>query len=168
MSKRFARALRGLGVAAVAATVAGCGGLAPQEPAKPAPRPQAKGVQCVAPAQGEALIGNWLAVQKQKGVAGDMYMLITLKADGTMTYAEQIKRRGKPGQSLNESGCWTRQGDQLVLQTTESNGGPVELDDPIYRNQYRIVSQAAQALVLQGSAGPLRARRMADGYRLPF
>src|SRR5690606_26413688 len=109
---------------------------------------------------------NWLAVRKQRGVAGELHILLTLKADGEMTYVEQLKRGKQPPRTLSETGCWTREAQQLILQTTRSNGMPVEADDPIYRNQYQITSTAADRLGLRTADGSMAARRMSDDYRL--
>lgn len=134
---------------------------APAEPPGPPP--------CQPAAPDDALVGNWLGVRTQKGVAGELRTLFTLQADGSMTYTEQLKRKGKPSQGLSESGCWHRDDNTLILQTQESNGYPVDLDDPIYTNRYAVVSQDAERLRLQADdGGPFTARRMAAGYRLPF
>lgn len=124
---------------------------------------------CQAAAGGEVLVGNWLSVSSQKGVAGTLRTLYTLNADGTMTYVEQVKRPGKPSQGLHESGCWRRDGSQLVLQTLLSNGSPVDISDPIYVNRYQVQQAGATELSMRGAAvGAIRARRMSPGYRLPF
>jgi len=147
----------------VMALVAGCA--APSGPA--ADKDQAQAVSCSAAQAGETLVGNWLAVRTQKGVAGELHVLFTLKPDGSMAYVEQLKRGRQPPRMLSETGCWTRSSQQLVLQTTESNGVPVDLNDPIYRNQYQITSAAADRLGLSGAAGTMIARRMPADYRLP-
>jgi len=124
---------------------------------------------CVAAATGEPLIGNWLSVRKQKGVAGELRTLFSLNADGTMAYTEQLKRGKNPSQGLDEGGCWRRDKQALVIQTLESNGAPVNLDDPIYTNRYTVVSANANAIALKGEDGTsITARRMSPGYRLPF
>lgn len=123
---------------------------------------------CTPAATGDALVGNWLSVATQKGVAGAVRTLYTLRPDGTMTYVEQVKRPRAPSQGLEESGCWSRDSDALTLRTLESNGESVNLDDPIYTNRYRIVRADATELRLQGAQGSVRAKRMSPGYRLPF
>lgn len=135
---------------------------APKETATAAPP------SCQAAHSGEALVGNWLSVSSQKGVAGTLRTLYTLNADGTMVYVEQIKRPGKPSQGLHESGCWRRDGSQLVLQTLLSNGSPVDTSDPIYVNRFRVQQAGATELSMHGDSGAVRARRMSPGYRLPF
>ncbi len=119
---------------------------------------------------GDPLVGNWLSVSAQKGVAGALRTLYTLNSDGTMSYVEQIKRPRAPSQGLYEAGCWSREGQSLVLRTLESNGSPVNLDDPIYTNRYRVDRVNATEPRLSSRAGTVtvKARRMSPGYRLPF
>ena len=147
---------------AVAVLVAGCAG-AP----KPEPRQADEPAACPAASEGDAWVGNWLGVNQHKGVAGELHVQITLHQDGTMAYTEQLKRTGKSPQSLNEIGCWHREGDTLVLRTTHSNAVAVEQGDPIYTNEYETQTQAGR-LVLQGPEGPLSFRKMPDDYRLPL
>ena len=149
---------------AAAALLAGCvSPKAPPAAAKPEPP------SCQAAASGDVLVGNWLSVRKQKGVAGELRSLFTLHADGTMVYTEQLKRGNKPSQGLSETGCWTHEQQTLVMRTLQSNGLPVDLDDPIYTNQYTIVSVAQDRVSLKGPGGStLMAKRMSPGYRLPF
>lgn len=146
-----------------AVLLAGCA--APSAPPAPKPEPP----RCQAAAAGETLVGNWLSVRKQKGVAGELRTLFTLHPDGTMTYTEQLKRGNKPSQGLAEAGCWQRHQQTLTMRTLESNGAPVSLDDPIYTNHYQIVSATDKALSLKDADGAtITARRMSPGYRLPF
>ena len=145
--------------------------LAACAPIKPAPAPAAEPParpSCTAAAAGDPLVGNWLSVRSQKGVAGALRTLYTLNADGTMHYVEQIKRPRAPSQGLYESGCWSHDGQTLTLRTLESNGSPVTLDDPIYTNHYRVVRVTAAELQISGPGGAAKARRMSPGYRLPF
>jgi len=145
--------------------------LAACAPIKPAPAPAAAPPvppACTAAAAGDPLVGNWLSVGSQKGVAGALRTLYTLNADGTMNYVEQIKRPKAPSQGLYESGCWAHDGQTLILRTLESNGSPVNLDDPIYTNRHRVVRVNATELQLSGPDGAVKARRMSPGYRLPF
>lgn len=137
-------------------------------PSKPPPveKPQPT---CQAPAQGDTLAGNWLNVRKEKGVAGELRTLFTLHPDGTMAYTEQLKRGSKPSQGLAETGCWKRDGPTLVLQTLQSNGAPIDTNDPIYTNRYMISSQSGNSLAMRHADGSaIKARRMSPGYRLPF
>ncbi|MGB6240944.1 MAG: hypothetical protein WBF69_00510 [Castellaniella sp.] len=155
----------------VAASVAALGALAGCASTKPTTPPaaaEAAAPACTPAAPGDALVGNWLSVSSQKGVAGALRTLYTLNPDGTMTYVEQIKRPRAPSQGLEESGCWARDSGALVLRTLESNGVSVNLSDPIYTNRYRILQSDAAELRLQGAQGSVRARRMSPGYRLPF
>ncbi|WP_322995615.1 hypothetical protein [Castellaniella sp.] len=145
--------------------------LAACAPLQPASSPDATAQTppaCVPAAAGDALVGNWLSVSTQKGVAGSVRTLYTLNPDGTMSYVEQVKRPRTPSQGLEESGCWSRQGADLLLRTLQSNGLPVSLDDPIYTNRYRVDRADANALRLQGPQGRVQAKRMSPGYRLPF
>lgn len=146
--------------------VAGCAIPTPQ----PVPEGQVQAPPACTPvSEAEPLLGNWLAVRSQKGVAGELRTLFTLQADGTMAYTEQLKRKGKPSQGLSETGCWYRQGQDLVLQTHESHGLLVELNDPIYTNRYAVISTGRDMLRLTTPEGvKITARRMSPGYRLPF
>lgn len=137
--------------------------------ATPPPKPSAPAVQsCQAAPAGDVLIGTWLGVHKQKGVAGELHILFDLRADGTMSYTEQLKRGKRPPQWLNEMGCWNSKGQTLTLRTLTSNGVPVESADPIYTNQYTIGARPGKELSLQGAQRLLKARRMPAGYRMPY
>jgi len=131
-------------------------------------RQQQTAPQCRPAAAGEAVVGNWLSVASQRGVAGAIRTLYTLNSDGTMVYVQQIKRPRTPSQGLHESGCWQREGQTLVLRTVLSNGSPVNLDDPIYTNRYEILDVDPARLRLRGAEGLVDVRRMSAGYRLPF
>lgn len=149
-----------LPVAAV--LVAGCAGAPRQEP-----RATDDKVSCQAAAQGDEWVGNWLGVNKREGIAGALHVLFTLRQDGTMAYTEQLKRSGKSPQTLNETGCWHRNAETLVMRTTHSNAVAVEPGDPIYTNEYP-ARMSAGRLVLDGPAGPFTLKRMPDDYRLPM
>lgn len=124
---------------------------------------------CQAATSGDTLGGNWLSVRKQKGVAGELRTLFTLHPDGTMAYSEQLKRGKNPSQGLSEAGCWKRDAKILTLQTLQSNGAPIDREDPIYTNRYTIVSATHNSLSLRDDEGTvIKARRMSPGYRLPF
>lgn len=153
-------------VLAVCLAAAGLTACAPTAPTRQAPQDAA--VQCQVPTTGETLIGNWLSVASERGVAGAVRTLYTLNPDGTMVYVQQIKRPNSPSQGLHESGCWQRQGATLVLRTVLSNGSPVNLDDPIYTNHYEVVRADASGLRMRDGARLIDARRMSPGYRLPF
>lgn len=125
--------------------------------------------RCVAAEPDDALVGNWLSVRRASGVAGELRTHIVLNADGTMQYGEQLSRPGKAPQGLAETGCWQREGGALALRTLESNGSPVDLDDPIYMNRYSLTGEAGDRLGLQTADGTrLDAKRMPPDYRLPW
>lgn len=150
----------------LAALVAGC--TLPVQTVEPESREQVMPA-CTPAAEADVLLGNWLAVRSQKGVVGELRTLFTLHADGSMAYTEQLKRPGQPSQGLSETGCWQREGQVLVMQTQESNGVPVNLDDPIYTNRYQILSAEDSMLRLTTPEGTrITARQMSPGYRLPF
>lgn len=160
------RILRGVGVIILGSVVAACSSFAPPT------APVAENIEpqgCQAAVADEALVGNWLNKRQEKGVTGELRTLFTLQADGRMLYTEQLKRPRQPSQGLSESGCWRRDGDQLILQTLESNGVPVDHEDPIYTNQYEVYRVSAEKLSLKDSLGQrINAERTSPGYRLPF
>lgn len=160
------RILRRLGVVILGGVIAACSSYPPA----PTPAPEPKEVLLCKPvAADEALIGNWLNKRKEPGVMGELRTLFTLKADGEMLYTEQLKRPRQPSQGLSESGCWWREGDQLVLKTLNSNGVEVDHEDPIYTNHYSIQHSSADKLRLSGSDGIVYdTERTSPGYRLPF
>src|SRR5690625_2188800 len=136
-----------------------------QEPAPQAAVPE----ECTAPAADEPVVGNWINKRQEKGVTGELRTLFTLKADGSMLFTEQLKRPRQPSQGLNETGCWYREGNELILHTYTSNGVPVDAEDPIYTNRYRILSVEQEQLDLRSAPGlELRTQRSSPGYRLPF
>lgn len=137
----------------------------PPEPIKP----KEEIITCKPVAMNEPLVGNWLSKRQEKGVTGELRTLFTLQADGRMLYTEQIKRPRQPSQGLSETGCWWRDGDQLVLRTLESNGLPVNTDDPIYENRYVVTHSSTDQLRLRGTDGvEYNTNRTSQGYRLPF
>jgi|SRR5690625_1130776 len=143
-----------------------------QSPSKPDQLGQASVPElpeCVPPTANEPLVGNWLNKRQEKGVTGELRTLFTLKADGSMLFTEQLKRPRQPSQGINETGCWQRQGQTLVLYTHTSNGVRVDLDDPIYTNRYQVLSVTDNDLNVRSEQGKeLRAERTTPGYRLPF
>lgn len=151
-----------VGAALLLTLLGGC--TVTQEP-EPAPTVAAK--PCLEAQHGDPWIGNWLGVDKRKGVAGELQVQMILHPDGTMAYTEQLKRPGKSPQSLQETGCWHHEGQTLVMRTTHSNAVAVEQDDPIYTNQYQVNAQG-RTLFLRGPEGPLNLKRMPDDYRLPL
>src|SRR3546814_6543222 len=67
------------------------------------------------------------------------------------------------------SDLWKREGQALVLQTLQSNGMPIDTNDPIYTNRYAVSSLAGSSLAMRHADGSsIKARRMSPGYRLPF
>ncbi|MFV0282378.1 MAG: hypothetical protein ACK5JE_01120 [Castellaniella sp.] len=154
-----------IALAAALVTLAAC---APMKPAQGPAAATATRPSCTVAATGDPLVGNWLSVSAQKGVAGALRTLYTLNPDGTMNYVKQIKRPRTPSQGLYESGCWVRDGQTVILRTLDSNGLPVNLDDPIYTNRYRVDRVNTSELRLSGPDGAVKARRMSPGYRLPF
>ena len=155
--------MRLTGVVVFAGVLGACAPVPEKKPEPPAPKPV-----CQPAASGSPLVGNWLGSRKASGMTGELKVWLQLKADGTMVYSEQLQRKRKPPQSLSEDGCWRAEGQMLVLQTLNSNGVPVELDDPIYTNRYSVQSQTTRNLRLRGSEGELSVGRMPDNYRLPF
>jgi|GEM_PF-559027 len=124
---------------------------------------------CQPAAEDDPVVGNWLNKRQQKGVTGELRTLFTLKADGSMLFTEQLKRPRQPSQGINESGCWSREGQSVVLRTYTSNGVPVDIDDPIYTNRYRIGAlQTDELLLIDAFGQELRTQRTSPGYRLPF
>ena len=103
-------------------------------------------------------------------MSGMKILWMHLRPDGSMTYAERLRRQGKPSQSLRETGCWQHDagnGD-LILRTLKSNGAWVEADDPIYVNRYSSVVQGSGQLRLGSGQSGFSLKRMPDDYRLPF
>lgn len=151
-------------IAGVLATLILAGCAAPR-PAAPPPDQ----TRCTEAAANDALVGNWLSVRRASGVAGELRTHMMLNIDGTMSYGEQLNRPGKAPQGLAETGCWQREGGALVLRTLESNGSPVDLDDPIYVNRYPLAGETGDRLRLQAPDGArLEAKRMPPDYRLPW
>lgn len=161
------RTVRKLVVVLVGGLMAACSAYAPV-PSPLAPTPQAPEL-CQSVNASDPLVGNWLSKRKEKGVVGELRTLFTLKADGSMLYTEQLKRPRQPSQGLSESGCWWRDGNQLVLKTLESHGLKVDNDDPIYTNHYSISHSSADKLRLRSRDGVTHStERTSPGYRLPF
>jgi len=149
--------------ALAAAVLGGCAGPSPERTQEPVD------TSCTAAAPGDALVGNWLSVRRQSGVAGELSTLFALQADGVMNYTEQLRRPGKAPQGLAETGCWHREGKVLVLRTVESNGSPVDPDDPIYVNRYQLTRESGERIGLSTPDGAqLDARRMPPDYRLSW
>lgn len=157
---------RTLGVLVASGILAACQTI-PTSPAPPAASPVA--TLCQPVAAEDPAVGNWLSKRSEKGVAGELRTLFTLQADGKMLYTEQLKRPRQPSQGLSESGCWWREGNQLVLKTLESNGVKVDDEDPIYVNRYTVQKNTPEQLHLTDETGlRIKADKTSPGYRLPF
>ncbi|OZI62493.1 hypothetical protein [Bordetella genomosp. 11] len=167
MSSAFSRFA---GVACAAFVLAGCA-IKKNESPHPAPQPPSppKPVACAASAGADALAGTWYSVSTPRGVGGTQQTLLVLAPDGKMHYRTQLKIRNKARPGLDETGCWTFANGVYTMQTTESNGDPVDLSDPIYTNRYRVEALDKSTLVLRDEkpgGEVLKARRMPPGYML--
>ena len=162
--------LRMAGAFGVALILAGCAAKARRHhggQARGPPKPPA----CVPVKSGDPMVGTWYSSSKPRGVSGDFQSLTVLRADGTMAYETQLKIGRKTRPALRESGCWTVADGVYTMRTTVSNGEIVDFDDPIYLNRYRVekVEQAKLTLRELKSGGQVvTARRMPQGYRLPY
>src|SRR5690625_2558350 len=126
--------------------VAACTAPSPQHASKGEVQPTVP--ECRPAAEQEPLVGNWLNKRQEKGVTGELRTLFTLKADGSMLFTEQLKRPRQPSQGINESGCWSREGQSVVLRTYTSNGVRVDIDDHIYTNSSRLGSLQTDVLLM--------------------
>ncbi|WP_459616869.1 hypothetical protein [Bordetella sp. 2513F-2] len=160
--------------ACAALALAGCSSPRPASTAAaaqgeaPAPKPAAPA--CVPAGQGDPMVGTWYSTYRQPGFAGDFQTLTVLSADGTMRYESQIKMGRRTRPALREQGCWTVAGGIYTMQTTMSNGEPVDAADPIYRNRYQVEKVEPARLTLRElkpGGQKITARRMQPGYRLP-
>src|SRR5690606_23023341 len=110
------------------------------------------------------------AASTHAGVKGRLHILLVLEQDGAMRQTQRVASGRDIRSELRESGCWEASGNTLATRVTQSNGEPVDGDQAIYRNQYRIEKVDARQLVYREQrAGGSRvtAKRMPDGYRLP-
>jgi len=99
-----------------------------------------------------------------------MQTVTVLKPDGTMSYESQLKVGKRIRPALRETGCWTYTNGIYTMQTTRSNGEPVDIEDPIYRNRYRVERVDAQRMTLREDikgGQSSSAKKMAPNYRLP-
>lgn len=163
--------LRSAGVACAILILAGCAARKPAAITEGKPAETAKPVACTPAKAGDPMIGTWLSNSRPKDVAGDMQSLIVLSADGTMSYESLLKIGRKTRPALRETGCWSVADGVYTMRTTQSAGEPVDANDPIYVNRYRVekVEQSKFALRELKSGGmPLTARRMPAGYRLTY
>ncbi|AUL17219.1 lipoprotein [Bordetella bronchiseptica] len=161
-----------VGALGVALMLGGCA--ARKESAATAPRatPEAPEAVACTPAQaGDPMVGTWYSVSRQRGFAGDFQTLTVLSADGTMRYETQLKVGRKTRPALRETGCWHVADGIYTMQTTQSNGEPVDASDPIYQNRYRVEKVDSGKLTLRElkrNGQAVTARRMQPGYRLPY
>ncbi len=164
----FARAVGGAVV--VAGVLAGCSAAKrqPVAPVEQAP-PASTEVVCTA-APDSPLVGTWYSVSRPQGFAGELQTLTVLAADGSMAYETQMKVGKRIRPALRETGCWSVADGVYALQTTRSNGVPVDTEDPIYQTRYQLVKAEAARLTLREmkpKGQQIVARRMKPGYRLP-
>ncbi|EXF88653.1 putative exported protein [Bordetella holmesii 30539] len=164
----FARAI--CGGLIVGGALAGCAAKKPSSAETPAQAPAPKQVACTPAEAGSQMVGTWYSVSRPRGFGGDLQTLTILAADGSMTYETQLKVGKRIRPALRESGCWTVANGIYTLQTTKSNGEPVDADDPIYQTRYQVQSVDQTRLMLRelkNGGQQLTARRMPAGYRLP-
>lgn len=172
MSRPLTHAVLG---ACAALALAGCAVKKPAAPpagaASGAASVNAAGViACQAQEASNPLIGTWYAVSTPRGMAGQMQTVTVLKPDGTMSYESQLKVGKRIRPALRETGCWTYTNGIYTMQTTRSNGEPVDIEDPIYRNRYRVERVDAQRMTLREDikgGQSSSAKKMAPNYRLP-
>ncbi|WP_313625594.1 hypothetical protein [Achromobacter sp.] len=163
--------LRSAGVACAILILAGCAARKPAAITEGKPAEAAKPVACEPAKAGDPMIGTWLSNSRPKDVAGDMQSLIVLSADGTMSYESLLKIGRKTRPALRETGCWSVADGIYTMRTTQSAGEPVDANDPIYLNRYRVekVDKTKFALrELKTGGMQLTARRMPTGYRLAY
>lgn len=155
----------------IGVALAGCATKKQPEAAAPAEPAPPKKVACTPAAANSPLVGTWYSVSRPRGFAGDFQSLTVLSADGTMSYETQLKVGKRTRPALRETGCWTHDNGVYTLQTTQSNGEPVDADDPIYRNAYRVESVDRSKLALRemkSNGQAVTAKRMQTGYRMPY
>ncbi|MFM9870303.1 hypothetical protein [Achromobacter xylosoxidans] len=163
--------LRSAGVACALLILAGCAARKPASITEAQPEGPPKLAACVPAKSGDPMIGTWYSNSRPKGVSGDFQALTVLYADGRMAYETQLKIGRKTRPALRETGCWSVVDGVYTMQTTQSNGEIVDAADPIYVNRYRVekVEQAKLTLRELKSGGQVvTARRMPQGYRLPY
>ena len=163
--------LRSAGIACALLILAGCAARKPAAITEAQPAEPAKPVAC-APAQpGDPMVGTWLSNSRPRDVSGNMQSLIVLSADGTMAYETLLKIGRQTRPALRETGCWSVADGVYTMRTTKSAGEPVDANDPIYVNRYRVekVDKAKLTLrELKNGGMVLTARRMPTGYRLAY
>ncbi|WP_071872577.1 hypothetical protein [Atopomonas hussainii] len=118
-----------------------------------------KEVACKAPGATHKLVGRWYEERELDGK--QVKQLLALNADGRFQLDYQVHDVSAVDVG-QESGCWSQQGDQQVLETTEVSGRPV-----YYRDSYRLVEQRGDSLVLEKADGAhSTARRVHAGFAL--
>ncbi|OZI40774.1 hypothetical protein CEG14_03165 [Bordetella genomosp. 1] len=155
----------------VGVALAGCAVKKPAENAGAAEPAPPKKVVCTPASANSPMVGTWYSVSRPRGFAGDFQSLTVLSADGTMSYETQLKVGKRTRPALRETGCWTHDNGIYTLQTTQSNGEPVDADDPIYRTAYKVESVDRTKLTLRemkSNGQVVTARRMQPGYRMPY
>ena len=163
--------LRSAGIACAILILAGCAARKPATITEAQPAEPPKPVACQPAKAGDPMIGTWLSNSRPRDVSGDMQSLIVLSADGTMSYESLLKIGRKTRPALRETGCWSVADGIYTMRTTKSAGEPVDANDPIYLNRYRVekVEQSKLSLRELKSGGILlTARRMPAGYRLAY
>lgn len=163
--------LRSAGIACAVLILAGCAARKPAVITEAQPAEPPSPVACVPAQSGDPMIGTWLSNTRPRDVSGDLQSLIVLSADGTMAFESLLKIGRKARPALRETGCWTVADGIYTMQTTKSAGEPVDANDPIYLNRYRVekVEKAKLTLRELKTGGQIvTARRMPTGYRLPY
>ena len=163
--------LRSAGIACAILILAGCAARKPATITEAQPAEPPKPVACVPAKAGDPMIGTWLSNSRPRDVSGDLQSLIVLSADGTMSYETLLKIGRKTRPALRETGCWSVADGVYTMQTTKSAGEPVDANDPIYLNRYRVEKVEHAKLTLRdlkSSGFVLTARRMPAGYRLAY
>lgn len=164
--------LRLAGAGCVALVLVGCAVKkeAPSAGGKIEMPPPPKTVACTPVPDTNPLVGTWYSVSTPRGVSGSLQSLTVLSADGKMTYQTQLKIGRQIRPALREAGCWTYANGVYTMQTTQSNGEPVDVADPIYHNRYRVENVGMTRLVmreLKPNGQAISATKMAPNYRLP-
>ena len=161
--------LRMAGAFGVALILAGCAARKPAAitEAKPEDRPPPA---CVPVKSGDPMVGTWYSSSKPRGVSGDFQSLTVLRADGTMAYETQLKIGRKTRPALRER-LLDRGRRRLHHAHHRLERRDRGLRRSIYLNRYRVekVEQAKLTLRELKSGGQVvTARRMPQGYRLPY
>ncbi|MNU38100.1 hypothetical protein D3C71_267620 [compost metagenome] len=163
--------LRSASIACAILILAGCAARKPATITEAQPAEPPKPVACEPAKAGDPMIGTWLSNSRPRDVSGDLQSLIVLSADGTMAYETLLKIGRKTRPALRETGCWSVADGVYTMRTTKSAGEPVDANDPIYLNRYRVEKVERSKLTLRelkNGGFVLTARRMPTGYRLAY